>query len=82
MRDTIYFYLTICLVAIALKYLSILVLKLFTQDHSPTHEKEHELGTYIKILILVLLGFAIWYLASSDTYLLARSCSERTGWNF
>lgn len=69
MRDTIYFYLTVCLVALALKYLSVLVSKIFTQNHSLNHEQEHDMGNYIKILILIMLGLAMWYLANSGTYL-------------
>ncbi len=68
MRETIYFYLAVCLIAVALKYLSVFVAKIFTRNPSLNHEEEHELGNYIKILILIILGLAMWYLANSGTY--------------
>lgn len=65
MRETLYFYFAICIVALVLKYLSVLVSKIISHDHPLDHEQQHDLGNYIKILILILLGLGIWYLANS-----------------
>lgn len=65
MKATLSFYLAICIAALVLKGLIVLVSKVINHSHSLDHEKEHDLGTYIKILILILLGLGIWYLANS-----------------
>ncbi len=65
MRETLYFYFAICIAALVLKYLSVLASKIINHGRSLDHEQQHDLGNYIKILILILLGLGIWYLANS-----------------
>lgn len=64
MRDTLYFYFAICIVALALKYFIVFLLKIIAPNHRVNHEQEHDWANYIKIFILILLSIGIWYLAS------------------
>ncbi len=65
MSDALKIYLAICLLALLIKFTVTSFYLIKGDPHGLSHEKEHDLGNYIKILILILLGMLLLYLAKA-----------------
>jgi hypothetical protein len=62
--DALKVYLAICLFALLVSTAVRLVYRV-KRNAAMSHEKEHDLGNYIKIFILILLGLLLLYLSYS-----------------
>jgi hypothetical protein len=66
MNDALKIYLSVCLFALVIKLFVSVWYKIKGDPHGLTHEKEHDLGHYIKIFLVFLLGLLLLYLSMSD----------------
>jgi hypothetical protein len=61
MKEFLYLYIVICVIALMLKFCTIALIKILRQHGGQklTHEQEHSIGHIIKFIIVILIGIAL-----------------------